>query len=153
MLMRNVEWQVERHAPCSAGEIVTAVIAGVTPCKINVDSEVLPVNFVSLGSNQLVPSYGRGDALVLWRAGGLGLQWAILRIGQVATEHHLFTLTSDMDSGTGQATIRDMDDSFTIEEDAPVLDPLGIFAELTEGARGICVLQLGKYYIIQAECE
>lgn len=50
------------QTPCPASEIATAVIAGFTPCKINVDSEVLPVNFVSLGSNQLVPSYGSGDA-------------------------------------------------------------------------------------------
>lgn len=139
------------QGPIPAGEIGTVCIAGATACKIVVTDESLPVNFITVESGVLVPSYASGDATVLWREGGTGEQWAIIRIGQVATTHHLFTLTADMDAGIGIAEISDMDDTVTIET-AAVYDSLGIFAELAEGARGICVLQLGKYYIIQAEC-
>jgi len=36
--------------------------------------------------------------------------------------------------------------------DAAVRDPDDYFSELTNGAKGLCVLQDGLYYIIQAEC-
>lgn len=139
--------------PCPAGEIGSVCIAGATACRIFVADAMLPVNFITVAGGVLVPSYASGDATVLWREGGTGEQWAIIRIGQVATTHHLFTLTEDMGAGAGVADIHDMDDSITIEEGEEVLDPLGIFESLEEGVRGICILQLGKYYIIQAECE
>ncbi len=69
--------------------------------------------------------------------------------------HFLFTLTEDMGYTTANlatATIRDMTDSVTIKTDI-VRDPLGIFAALTSGARGICIMQDGRFYAIQAECE
>ncbi len=140
------------QGPCPAGEIGRVCIAGATACRLVVSDALPPVNFVTVNSGVLVPSYASGDATVLWREGGVGEQWAIIRIGQVATTHHLFTLTENMSAGSGVANIHDMDDSNTIEEGVVVLDPLGIFESLEEGARGICVLQLGKYYIIQAEC-
>lgn len=69
----------------------------------------------------------------------------------LVTPHFLFTLLEDMDSNpNANATIFTMED---VElEDDEVQDPLGIFAELENGARGICVLQNGKYWILQAEC-
>lgn len=69
----------------------------------------------------------------------------------LVTPHFLFTLLEDMDSNPeANATIYTMEDVEV--EDDEVQDPLGIFAELENGARGICVLQNGKYWILQAEC-
>lgn len=37
-------------------------------------------------------------------------------------------------------------------EDKTVYDPLGIFSSLTTDDYGLCLLQGGKYYLIQAPC-
>lgn len=63
-----------------------------------------------------------------------------------------FTLNASLASGTADADILEMDGTDTTIDD-DVLDPLGIFAALTTvGAAGLCILQDGKYYVIQAPC-
>lgn len=63
-----------------------------------------------------------------------------------------FTLNASLASGTADADILEMDGTDTTIDD-DVLDPLGIFASLTSvGAAGLCILQDGKYYVIQAAC-
>lgn len=63
-----------------------------------------------------------------------------------------FTLNASLASGTADADILLMDGTDT-GTDANVLDPLGIFAALvTVGDAGLCVLQGGNYYVIQAAC-
>lgn len=63
-----------------------------------------------------------------------------------------FTLNASLASGTADADILEMSGSDTgLDED--VLDPLGIFASLTAvGSPGLCLLQDGAYYVIQAPC-
>lgn len=63
-----------------------------------------------------------------------------------------FTLNASLASGTADADILEMDGTDTgIDED--VLDPEGIFADLTTvGDSGLCLYQDGKYYVIQAPC-
>jgi hypothetical protein len=41
----------------------------------------------------------------------------------------------------------------TTIETANVLDPEGIFAELTTSNTGLALRQAGVYYVIQAECS
>ena len=63
-----------------------------------------------------------------------------------------FTLNGSLASGTADADILLMDGTDT-GTDATVRDPLGIFAALvTIGDAGLCVLQDGNYYVIQASC-
>lgn len=63
-----------------------------------------------------------------------------------------FTLNASLASGTADADILEMDGTDTgLDED--VLDPLGIFSSLTSvGDAGLCLLQNGSYYVIQAVC-
>lgn len=88
---------------------------------------------------------------------------AIRRITQVESKPRLvvkpgstslyrFTLNASLASGTADADILEMDGTDTTI-DADVLDPLGIFASLTAvGSPGLCLLQNGSYYVIQAPC-
>lgn len=63
-----------------------------------------------------------------------------------------FTLNANLNTGTADADILQMDGTdTTLDED--VLDPLGIFDTLVNGDPGICVLQGGAYYVIQAPCS
>lgn len=62
-----------------------------------------------------------------------------------------FTLNESWTAGVADADILEMDGTDTgIDDD--VLDPLGIFDTLGIGDAGLCLLQNGKYYVIQAPC-
>lgn len=62
-----------------------------------------------------------------------------------------FTLNEAWSSGAADADILEMDGTDT-GTDADVLDPLGIFSTLGNGDAGLCILQGGSYYVIQAPC-
>ena len=62
-----------------------------------------------------------------------------------------FTLNEAWTAGAADADILEMDGTDT-GTDADVLDPLGIFGSLTTGDAGLCLLQNGVYYAIQAPC-
>ena len=62
-----------------------------------------------------------------------------------------FTLNEDFVSGVADADILNMDGTDT-GIDADVLDPLLIFATIGTGDAGLCLLQSGSYYVIQAPC-
>lgn len=62
-----------------------------------------------------------------------------------------FTLNANFNTGTADADIIEMGGTDTTI-DANVLDPLGIFATLLNGDAGLCILQGGSYYAIQAPC-
>jgi hypothetical protein len=62
-----------------------------------------------------------------------------------------FTLNASLSTGTADADILQMDGTDT-GTDADVLDPLGIFSSLTTGYPGLCIMQAGIYYVIQAPC-
>jgi hypothetical protein len=62
-----------------------------------------------------------------------------------------FTLNEAWSSGAADADILQMDGTDT-GIDADVLDPLGIFSTLSNGDAGLCLLQDGSYYVIQAPC-
>lgn len=62
-----------------------------------------------------------------------------------------FTLNEAWTAGAADADILEMDGTDTTI-DADVLDPLGIFGTLGIGDAGLCLLQNGVYYAIQAPC-
>jgi hypothetical protein len=74
------------------------------------------------------------------------------RGGSGGAKLYRFTLNASLASGTAGADILEMDGTDTgLDED--VLDPLGIFSSLTSvGDAGLCLLQNGSYYVIQAVC-
>lgn len=62
-----------------------------------------------------------------------------------------FTLNANMSGGSADADILEMDGTDTTI-DADVEDPVNIFSTLESGDPGLCILQGGVYYIIQAPC-
>ncbi len=148
------------QSPVAAGEITTAIVAGVVACKINVISALKPNLFadaVNLDFAELQVSDVGGNAQILWRAGGTGTQWAIARIGNTTCSERLekFVMLSDW-SDDGFAVAR-----FTLIEESVadvvgiVEDPLGIFADqIGFGNSGLATRTCsGRHFVIQAACD
>jgi hypothetical protein len=73
--------------PCKAGEIVSAVISGVTVAKVYVTAEWHEKADVRNGACASLISAEQGSATILWKESGLGLRWAIVRLDDwVVTE-------------------------------------------------------------------
>lgn len=166
---RNIAFRIEPplpgrwgvlQSPVAAGEISTAIVAGVAACKLNVTSEIELNRFadaVAPDFTELSVSDSTGNAQILWRAGGTGSQWAIIRIGNTACAERLerFVMLSDW-SEDGFAVAR-----FTLIEAAAsdmvgiVEDPLGIFADqIGLGNSGLATrTSSGRNFVIQAACE
>ncbi|MBR0197171.1 MAG: hypothetical protein IJQ34_03465 [Kiritimatiellae bacterium] len=68
--------------PIAAGEIGRAMVLGVTPAKVIINSTdedyVVPKADSSTGA---LESSATGTARILWRAGGAGEQWCVLQLG------------------------------------------------------------------------
>ncbi len=148
------------QSPVAAGEITTAIVAGVVACKINVISALKPNLFadaVAPNFAELQISDASGNAQILWRAGGTGTQWAIVRIGNTTCSERLekFVMLSDW-SDDGFAVAR-----FTLIEESVadvvgiVEDPLGIFADqIGFGNSGLATRTCsGRHFVIQAACD
>jgi hypothetical protein len=73
--------------PLADGQIGRAWAAGVCQVKINVDEDKdwRYADVADGESGYLEPS-NTGSAAILWRAGGTGQQWAVVRLGQGAAE-------------------------------------------------------------------
>jgi hypothetical protein len=113
-----------------------------------------------------IPSNAHPDLIEVYRPDVSGVSIPVGMIGYVTEDgwgtmywipiqpviHFLFTLTEDLTYSAATANLRDMTDTIPIKTDL-VRDPLGIFAGLSSGSRGICVLQDSKFYILQAECD
>ena len=167
--IRNIAFRIEPplpgrwgalQSPVAAGEITTAIVSGVAACKINVISELKPnalADAVDSDFTELQISDSLGNAQILWRAGGTGSQWAIVRIGNATCSERLekFVMLSDW-SDDGLATAR-----FTLIEESIadmegiLEDPLGIFADqLGRGNFGLATRTCsGRHFVIQAACD
>ncbi len=85
------------QAPVAAGEITTAIVSGVTACKVNVASGTYPNLFADAISDdfaELRVDDHLGNAQILWKAGGTGSQWAVIRIGNPAPKNYFGKTTS-----------------------------------------------------------
>jgi hypothetical protein len=69
--------------PCDVEGIVPCVVDGIVACKILVRSEGEPNLFVDAANRYEFLSVNdqTGAAQVIWRAGGIGVQWSLVRIG------------------------------------------------------------------------
>ncbi len=167
--IRNIAFRIEPplpgrwgilQSPVAAGEITTAIVSGVAACKLNVLSAISPnalVDAVDADFSELQISDSVGNAQILWRSGGTGSQWAIVRIGnKVCTERlEKFVMLSDW-SDDGFAMAR-----FTLIEESVsdmvgiIEDPLGIFADqIGYGNSGLATRTCGgRHFVIQAACD
>lgn len=71
--------------PLGAGRIGRAAVGGVTQAWINIDSSVDVLDRVDVVDDMVLyleNQFG-GSAKILWREGGTGEQWAIVRLGAV----------------------------------------------------------------------
>ena len=148
------------QSPVAAGEITTAIVSGVAACKINVISELKPnalADAVDSDFTELQISDSLGNAQILWRAGGTGSQWAIVRIGNAACSERLekFVMLSDWsDDGFAMAQFTLIEESIA-DMVGIVEDPLGIFGDqIGYGNSGLATRTCsGRHFVIQAACD
>lgn len=69
--------------PVAAGELALAVAAGAMPACVDVPDEDFPYRMaeVTVASTANLTAVKRGSAAILWREGGTGVQWALVRLG------------------------------------------------------------------------
>ena len=67
--------------PIKAGEVGMAAIDGVVQVKLDVAAEADGFAAAKSGSVQQLKTASSGDALVLWKEGGTGVKWGLVRIG------------------------------------------------------------------------
>jgi hypothetical protein len=75
--------------PVGSGKIGRAFAAGVCAVKINVIDETEEPRFVEIagGTTANLDVKRRGSAGILWRVGGTGVQWAVIRFGKPIPLH------------------------------------------------------------------
>lgn len=75
--------------PIATGKIGRAYAAGVCPVKIDVPDEEHEWRYAEIadGITGNLKVSMQGSATILWRAGGTGVQWAVIRLGQPVPMH------------------------------------------------------------------
>jgi len=69
--------------PVAAGEIALGIAAGAVPVRLDVPDEDYPYRLAEVtdGSAANLTAVKVGSAAILWREGGTGVQWALVRLG------------------------------------------------------------------------
>jgi len=138
--------------PIPAGRIGRAWFSGVCPARVMVVEAEHGYCEAAEGATGALKSDCFGSARILWREPGLGLKWALVRLGNRDDNgrHFRFELLASLAGGAAAAALFTMEGE-SVEDDI-VRDPEGIFARLEEGDRGLVVKQCGKFWVIQARC-
>jgi hypothetical protein len=124
--------------PIAAGKIGQAYAAGVCPVQIDVeeDREYTSVDIADGETTSLAAS-DTGSATILWREGGTGVQWAVVRLGGGKAEQVMFgkptsewtggsTMTLDpcdvagTDNGRENATVHVLPGGYSMTNDTSV---------------------------------
>ncbi len=93
VVMKGVKPDEDKHRskfgilvePVASGKLGRAVVAGLCQVKLNVPDEENEPRFAeiedSVTGNLKAATYG--SAVILWREGGTGVQWAVVRLGNL----------------------------------------------------------------------
>ncbi len=116
--------------PVLAGKLVRAVAAGVVPARVDVPDEDYSYRLADVtdGSAANLTAVKLGSAAILWREGGTGVQWALVRLGNLP-QSSVFPVYLAQYGGTqgddqNPATwTYDVTDPFTSETLASGVDP------------------------------
>ena len=120
--------------PLAAGAIGHAFAAGVCPVRIDVPDEEGDCRFAEVagGVTANLVTQPQGSAAILWRAGGTGVQWAVVRLGNASPMHvfpvELSQAGGDAGGNTAPASwtydVHDVESGALLAEDlSPVAAP------------------------------
>jgi hypothetical protein len=142
--------------PIENGSVGQVQVSGCCIAQVNIaDANHTRAN--AIAASYVLGSSDDGPIEILYAPSGTGELECVVRFGGTGGGGgggvlYRFTLNASLASGTADADILLMDGTDT-GIDADVLDPVGIFATLvTVGDAGLCILQSGVYYVIQAKC-
>lgn len=137
--------------PISDGRIGRGWVSGVCPVQVDVLDASHRYADTEADTHEHLVSTASGAAEILWVESGTGLKWALVRLGAGGGSRMVqFELTSEFASGSADADFEEMDGS-EIGSDT-LRDPVGIFASLGTGDRGLAMFQGGEYFAVQAMC-
>jgi hypothetical protein len=92
--------------PVPAGKLARAVAAGVVPARLDVPDENYPYRLAEItdGSAANLKAASVGSATILWREGGTGIQWALVRLGNqtVSDESFWGRITASLADGANR---------------------------------------------------
>ena len=113
--------------PIASGKIGRAFAAGVCAVKIDVPDEDHEWRFVEIAGSTTanLKAHHRGSAMILWRTGGTGVQWAVVRLGKPLPMHvfpvELSQTGGDQGDESYPATwtyeVKDVETGTTLESD------------------------------------
>jgi hypothetical protein len=117
--------------PVLAGKLARAVAAGVVPARVDVPDEDYPYRLAEItdGSAANLTAVKVGSAAILWREGGTGVQWALVRLGNLP-QSGVFPVDlaqyggSQGDDQNPATWTYDVTDPFTSETLASGVDPV-----------------------------
>ncbi|NLY01516.1 MAG: hypothetical protein GXY83_35945 [Rhodopirellula sp.] len=91
--------------PVPAGKLARAVAAGVVPARVDVPDEDYPYRLADItdGSAANLTAAKIGSAAILWREGGIGVQWALVRLANLP-EPTLFPVNLTQTGGSQGTT-------------------------------------------------
>lgn len=93
VVMKGVKPDEDKHQgkfaiyvePVASGKLGRAVVAGLCQVKLNVPNEENEPRFAEMedGVTGNLKATTYGSAVILWREGGTGVQWAVVRLGNL----------------------------------------------------------------------
>lgn len=161
------KFAILRH-PIKAGKIGLAIVAGVTPAKINVLSTSHQYADVKDGDTACLETCAGGGARILYLAGSSGVVWGVVRIGNAAGDDvtRFFELkTNLLPGGSATAYLRtksavtglletDFSVQFLVKDD--IGDRYGTGRDSAgsggHGAYGKAQLKWGDWWVYDLQC-
>ena len=126
--------------PLSAGGIGRGWISGVCPTRLRVDAECHEYADIEDDNAAQLVSLPAGSARILWREGGLGPQWAVVRLANPMETLWRFKLTDNLKRCGSAGAVRIMTDGDleACVEDCSIVvhDALGVAEDTDAGGFG-----------------
>lgn len=103
--------------PLASGKIGRAYVAGVCPVQIDVPDKDIEYPFAEIadGITDNLKAAHYGSASILWRAGGTGVQWAVVRIG-VSLSGMVLPVLVTVDGGSAGGPTADCSFTYTVKD-------------------------------------
>jgi len=103
--------------PLASGEIGRACVSGLVPVKVHVHDEGHEYADVRGGDCSKLDSAERGSAYILWRQGGTGEKWALVKLSIPTAEPEVgpFVVKVEMDGGYAGSESEDCSYTYTVK--------------------------------------
>ncbi|MCA9080848.1 MAG: hypothetical protein KDA58_09830 [Planctomycetaceae bacterium] len=122
--------------PVAVGQIGTAIVSGAVPVRLIVDDEDAGFQYADIdpGDAHALRALPRGSAFILWREGGEGEQWALVRLSNLPPIDDEDGDSSGSDSSVGDSSQDDGSASDGDSSDGPSITDASHFSDGSDGS-------------------